>query len=88
MISIGDASIEYLDLTKKERALREKLVGRMHVRQDGTPRRIAYHAATDDNPAEYWYTIMPDGTRKKSHLQDAKTRLDSGFEDCEVSLDT
>lgn len=25
---------------------------------------------------------------KKSHLQDAKTRLDSGFEDCEVSRDT
>lgn len=62
-IGLADAADEYEELTKKEKALHETFVRQAHVRHDGSPRIIKHHLPTDDNPREYWTTIMESGKR-------------------------
>lgn len=70
IIKLSDALTEYDELSKKEKALRERFVMKVHVTLGGQPRKIEFHAATDKNPEEYWYTLLPDGRRKKSRSRE------------------
>lgn len=70
IITLGDALNEYAELSKKELALREKFVMAVHIKRNGEPRNISFHEASEDNPVSYWFTLMPDGKRKKNNTRE------------------
>ncbi len=58
-IDYADAAAQINMLKQKEYKLKEKLISQVHVKNDGTPRKIEYK-----NNLELWCTIMPDRSRK------------------------
>ena len=57
-------------ISKKEQAIRDRLVLNSHVTADGLPRSIAHHEPTPNNPKDYYSTKMPDGKKIKAVTYD------------------
>lgn len=57
IINSADATNELMSISKKEYALKEKLVTQVHVTGNGEPRKIEYKESRG-----MWKTIMPDKT--------------------------
>ncbi len=57
-LETADAASQLLMLKKQEYQLKEKLIGEVHVTNNGTPRKIEYKESKN-----LWMTIMPNGQK-------------------------
>ncbi|MBO4461623.1 MAG: tyrosine-type recombinase/integrase [Lachnospiraceae bacterium] len=57
-------------ISKKEQIIRDRFVFSNHVTHDGTPRSIAHHVPSPDNPKDYYITKMADGKKIKATTYD------------------
>ncbi len=70
IMDLVEAADDYAHMTKKEKALQEKFVAKVHVRSNGEKRSITEHKPTDRYPRGYWCTIMPNGIKKRYAQRD------------------
>ena len=65
IITADDATREELMITKKERELKKSLVEQVHIKNNGTPRKIEYKENTG-----LWKTLLPDKTPVTATTED------------------
>lgn len=71
IIDIVDAERQKEEILKNMLKTKEMLVGKVHVKRDGTPKKISKHDPTPDYPNGYWYTKITNSYKPKRANREA-----------------